>query len=124
MAKIALAPLPEHGHLNPTFKLARSLRQSGHGVCYLGRPDIEEYVGYQGFEFISIYNQAWRNVSLSIDSLSAKDVVNEVGEAFQKSGADLLLLERKELNSFPWDKVDDTKRLIYCSLGSQNHQYN
>lgn len=32
-------------------------------------------------------------------------------------------LERKELNAFPWDKVDETKPLIYCSLGSVSYIY-
>lgn len=32
-------------------------------------------------------------------------------------------LERKEAHAFPWDALDETKPLIYCSFGSQCHQY-
>src|SRR5215216_4632692 len=32
-------------------------------------------------------------------------------------------LQRKEINPFPWGKVDETKPLIYCSLGSVSYIY-
>jgi UDP:flavonoid glycosyltransferase YjiC (YdhE family) len=32
-------------------------------------------------------------------------------------------LERKEVQAFPWEKLDETKPLIYCSLGSHAHDY-
>jgi MGT family glycosyltransferase len=32
-------------------------------------------------------------------------------------------LERRELRSFPWDKLDKSKSLIYCSFGSHSDQY-
>jgi UDP:flavonoid glycosyltransferase YjiC (YdhE family) len=32
-------------------------------------------------------------------------------------------LQRKELYSFPWHELDDSKPLIYCSMGSESHLY-
>ena len=32
-------------------------------------------------------------------------------------------LQRKELHAFPWDALDNSKPLIYCSLGSQSYIY-
>ncbi|HKQ04042.1 MAG TPA: glycosyltransferase [Blastocatellia bacterium] len=32
-------------------------------------------------------------------------------------------VERKEFSAFPWEKLDDSRPLIYCSFGSQCHQY-
>jgi UDP:flavonoid glycosyltransferase YjiC (YdhE family) len=54
MATIMIFPFPAYGHLNPTLKLARALKQAGHRVCYLGLADFEEYVLSQGLEFIPI----------------------------------------------------------------------
>src|SRR5689334_10205942 len=54
MAAIVLFPFPAFGHLNPTLKLAKSLKQAGHQTCYLGLADFEEYVRSQGFDFIPI----------------------------------------------------------------------
>ena len=30
-------------------------------------------------------------------------------------------VHRKEKPGFPWDRIDDSKKLIYCALGSQSH---
>src|SRR5690349_6688733 len=54
MATVMFCPFPEFGHLNPTLKLARALKQAGHQICYLGLADFEEYVRSQGFDFIPI----------------------------------------------------------------------
>ena len=32
-------------------------------------------------------------------------------------------VERKETSAFPWDRLDENQPLIYCSFGSQCHQY-
>ncbi len=32
-------------------------------------------------------------------------------------------LRREEINAFPWERVDETKPLIYCSLGSVSYMY-
>jgi UDP:flavonoid glycosyltransferase YjiC (YdhE family) len=109
MAKIALVPVPEFGHVNPTFKLARSLLRRGHEVYYLSLADLEKYIRCQGFEFISIFGQACPKGSLYKDApqgagniyrmllqighIDAGDVLNEVKEAVQQSKADLLLID-------------------------------
>lgn len=54
MATIMIFPFPEFGHLNPTLKLARALKQAGHRVCYLGFAEFEAYLIAQGLEFIPI----------------------------------------------------------------------
>src|SRR5688572_19032129 len=45
--------LQETGHLNPTFKLARSLRARGHRVVYTAIPDLAAHIEAQGFETLS-----------------------------------------------------------------------
>lgn len=30
-------------------------------------------------------------------------------------------LNRKETAAFPWDRIDESKKLVYCALGSQSH---
>lgn len=42
------------GHIFPTFRLAKALRDCGHRVCYLGIADTAEVVRAQGFEFIEV----------------------------------------------------------------------
>jgi zeaxanthin glucosyltransferase len=50
---IAFAMLSENGHYTGTFRLARSLRERGHRISYVGLADFEGLVKKQGFEFIS-----------------------------------------------------------------------
>lgn len=54
MSTIAIAMLPELGHLNATLKLARSLRLRGHQVYYLVGSYHEAYMRAQGLNFISL----------------------------------------------------------------------
>lgn len=54
MATIAFMLDYEEGHLLPTFKLARQLRERGHNVYYLGLADGGDFVRRQGFDFIPI----------------------------------------------------------------------
>jgi len=42
--------LQETGHLNPTFKLARTLRARGHRVVYSAIPDLFSHIEAEGFE--------------------------------------------------------------------------
>ncbi len=44
--------LQEHGHLNPSFRLARNLMARGHEVAYLAIPDFEKHIESQGFRTI------------------------------------------------------------------------
>lgn len=52
---ILVGMLQETGHLNPTFKLARTLRARGHRVVYSAIPDMEAHILAQGFETLSWY---------------------------------------------------------------------
>jgi len=49
--RIAFSTLPAAGHLNPTLALARTVRERGHDVFFLGVADCEPAVRAAGFEF-------------------------------------------------------------------------
>jgi zeaxanthin glucosyltransferase len=216
MSTIAVAMLPELGHLYTTLKLARSLRLRGHQVYYLVGSDYEAYMRAQDLNFISLGDrfthpnksstqldlmeyllearmQDWaldgfftgmvQRLREEIASLSSKlrpdlflidpylpdialiarelrlpfvflnpNLTNPLrGTAVFNSQPDLAQvpelvlcageldfpqarqggksprfylgpgvdLQRKENDSFDWQKVDPTKRLILCCLGSQ-----
>jgi UDP:flavonoid glycosyltransferase YjiC (YdhE family) len=55
MARVVFVPFPETGHLNASFKLARTLKSRGHEIYYLGIKDFEEPVRLQRFEFVPIF---------------------------------------------------------------------
>lgn len=59
MARIAFVLDYEEGHLLPTFKLARQLRERGHSISYLGLEDSGPLIRQQGFEFIPILSQVF-----------------------------------------------------------------
>ncbi len=59
MARIAFFLDHEEGHLLPTFKLARQLRERGHSVIYLGLADSGHLVRRQGFELVPILGQVF-----------------------------------------------------------------
>ena len=221
MATIVFLPFPEFGHVNPTLKLARRLKQAGHRVCYLGLADFEEYVRHQGLEFFPILEDSYpegssgersaqmglgrlelimlesRQAGDQIISRPFKGVKEEFEAIIRKTKPDLLIVDfligglayiaarefgitsavfsvtllegwmlgepaddpqhlqlpmlilcpeefdfpgaprkpnrqyieasidfqRKELHSFPWQEMDESKPLIYCSLGSESHLY-
>lgn len=64
MATIAFMLDHEEGHLIPTFKLARQLRDKGHGVYYLGLADGGDFVRRQGFDFIPILEHVFPKGSM------------------------------------------------------------
>jgi MGT family glycosyltransferase len=59
MARIAFVLDHEEGHLLPTFKLARQLRERGHSVIYLGLADSGPLVRRQGFELHPILSRVF-----------------------------------------------------------------
>jgi len=221
MATIALFPFPAYGHLNPTLKLARALKQAGHRVCYLGLADFEDYIRSQGLEFIPILeNSHTTDASGStkarsqvnplevigigangqagkINHTQLNEIARQVKPIIQDMNPDLLIvdfliggfaymvaqefgiagalidttlvegimlggpapesmrcelpvlvlcpeafelpgtarnpnryyiepsvdLQRQELHAFPWEALDQSKPLIYASLGSQAYVY-
>lgn len=54
MATIVFIPYPETGHINASFKVARSLKERGHRIYYLGLKDFEANVRRQNFEYLTI----------------------------------------------------------------------
>ena len=57
VAEVVIVCLPEAGHLLPTFRLARELRDRGHRVKYLVPPDFVGRVQQQGFETGSWFDE-------------------------------------------------------------------
>jgi len=55
MATILFSLLPEEGHLNPSFRLARGLRERGHQVLYLAFEDLRDRILSEGFEFVPLF---------------------------------------------------------------------
>ncbi|MCY1022984.1 glycosyltransferase [Pyxidicoccus sp. MSG2] len=55
MATILFAPLPLAGHVNPTLRLAKTLRARGHRVVYCSLPDVEAALQAEGFEFLPVF---------------------------------------------------------------------
>ena len=53
MKRILVSMLQEEGHLNPSFKVSRTLRARGFDVQYLAIPDLAGHVESQGFETIA-----------------------------------------------------------------------
>src|SRR5262249_43295670 len=66
VARIAFVLDPEEGHLLPTFKLARQLRERGHSVTYLGLTDSGPLVRQQGFDLVPILPQVFPEGSLRL----------------------------------------------------------
>ncbi len=84
MAIINFVFYPETGHLNPTFKLAKTLRARGHLVHYLGLRDFEERVRSQGMSFIPMF-----------EALYPKGFMRQAAESGMESFEAVLLLSRR-----------------------------
>jgi zeaxanthin glucosyltransferase len=54
-SQLLVAMLQETGHLNPSFKLMRGLKERGHQVRYLVTPELSDYVAAQGFEVVPFF---------------------------------------------------------------------
>jgi MGT family glycosyltransferase len=51
--------LPEHGHLNPSFPLARALKERGHEVIYTSiLPELDRAIEARGFRCAPLYTDA------------------------------------------------------------------
>ncbi|WP_158623307.1 glycosyltransferase [Corallococcus sp. CA053C] len=55
MSTILFVPLPERGHINPTFKMARALQKRGHRIIYCSLRDTEEIIRAEGFDFECLF---------------------------------------------------------------------
>ena len=54
MATIVFVMMPESGHLNATYKIAKTLQGRGHRVIYSEPPYAELAIRAQGFEFVPL----------------------------------------------------------------------
>jgi zeaxanthin glucosyltransferase len=65
MATVVFMPFHWASDLNPTFALARKLRNRGHRVHYLAIPDTAERIRSQGFDFTPIFSRAFPEGTLA-----------------------------------------------------------
>lgn len=65
MATIVFMPFHWASDLNPTFALARKLRNRGHRVHYLAIPDTAERIRSQGFDFTPVFSRAFPEGSIA-----------------------------------------------------------
>ena len=112
MSTIAFVAYPETGHLNPTFKIAKTLKSHGHRVYYLGIPDFEEYICFQDLDFIPIFPDLCpkgfiaHQVGANIDTVRAlmaeaerrrqaknTDLENEIQNLIQQLAPDLVIID-------------------------------
>ncbi len=214
MATILFMTLPETGHLNATYKVAKTLKSRGHAIVYAQLYEFEAAVCAEGFEFVPLLAQLLpkgrpvrRDRALSTfeelrrlceqfadaHNKTTPDIFREEQTAiFESVKPDLLVMDsynarilmpvrrvgdppcillnptiaqpyddrtaalvsnmttlilcpeefdlpdqkkrphfryveaswdqqRKFKPGFPWDRVDESKKLIYCSLGTQSH---
>jgi zeaxanthin glucosyltransferase len=56
---IIFMPFHWASDMNPSFALARKLRDCGHRVHYLGIPDTAERIRFQGFDFTPVFSRAF-----------------------------------------------------------------
>jgi len=57
MGTVIFVMLPEPGHMNPSFKLAKTLQKRGHQVCYISIQDCEADIRAQGLSVIPIFEE-------------------------------------------------------------------
>ena len=115
MANILFMMWPEPGHINPTLRIAKTLKSHGHKVFYAQLGDFEDYIRAEGLEFVPFFGellptgyQVRQNYSVSIygdlavlcDQLARMhdkniyDFIKEVlGTIFEKVKPDLLLMD-------------------------------
>ncbi|QRO01979.1 hypothetical protein JRI60_24655 [Archangium violaceum] len=54
MATIVVSPIDQQGHVNPSLRIAKGLRERGHRVVYCGLADLEDFIKAEGFEFVPV----------------------------------------------------------------------
>lgn len=214
MATIQFLMWPERGHLNSSFKLAKSLKSRGHAVVYSQLFAFEEYIRAEGLEFAPLFAtlfpkgyQIQRDPKIGLhDEMErmirqqaiahrtpSRDILqNELDAMSERLKPQLLVMDptfvlpllqckrpsdtpcimlhtnmrdpydyvtlpfvrgtttlflcpeefdlprkqkvpqvryveascdllRKQTCAFPWDCVNESKKLLYCSLGTQSH---
>jgi len=99
MATIAFATLLEHGHLLPTFKLARALKARGHQVFYLMDSANQNLIRSQGFDTLTV--EGWMELAspmtLSDNHILSSEIfyrcANKIAEADREVRIDLLIVD-------------------------------
>lgn len=70
MPTLLFAPMPLAGHVNPTLKLAKTLRARGHRIVYTSLPEVEDTVRAEGFDFVPVFGSIYPKGTLA--ELSAR----------------------------------------------------
>lgn len=73
MATILFAMLPEPGHINPTLKIAKSLKSQGHNVQYVCTPNLKDYILANGLGFISAFESLYQSKDSPLYPFIASD---------------------------------------------------
>jgi zeaxanthin glucosyltransferase len=75
--RILFHVLPEPGHLNPTFPLARALANRGHEIIYTSAIDHQAAIESRGFRCVTIHRDAmWRGRLAEIDKMYVETARN------------------------------------------------
>ena len=111
MSTIVFIAYPETGHLNASFKVARSLKERGHRIYYLGLRDFEDAIRRQEFEYLPIFEALCPKgfiqqyaVKNNIDNFVAIvqqaersrvpfDLSREIGSMIQRIRPDLFIID-------------------------------
>jgi MGT family glycosyltransferase len=106
MATIVFAMWPEAGHLRPSFKIAKGLRDRGHQVYYLGLLNSEEEVRSHGLDFIPVFAdlfpKGFRQKQIAkISNLTGVKLVREMVRS-----------SRKTMGIYPFLFSEDIDRLL------------
>jgi UDP:flavonoid glycosyltransferase YjiC (YdhE family) len=77
MARITLFMLPEAGHLLPTFRFARQLKERGHEICYATFQEYRNEIETLGFAFTPIFERFSRVGRNNRSMLETKQAVSQ-----------------------------------------------
>ena len=100
MANIAIYMLPERGHLNPSFKIARTLKSHGHRVYYLQLPEFEEYIHSQELEFAPLFEKYFPiGYEFDYRLSTIENIVSRIRVEADAAGIDWREMLRRELIS-------------------------
>lgn len=122
--KILFIMHPERGHLTPVFKIARSLQERGHRVCFCGPQDLERLIDRSEFAFAPLFpngfpspssNPVQSNSSQPVNETALNNLLKqEIRSAVVSAGADLVITDFTVLslrnldNSFLTEALKDT----------------
>jgi UDP:flavonoid glycosyltransferase YjiC (YdhE family) len=98
MANIVFLMVPEKGHLNPSFKIAKSLVSRGHHVYYLLLPEFERYLDSQDLQFLPFFEKRFPTAGEFRRDLSTlENLASRLEIEAAASGVTMFMLLNEEL---------------------------